>query len=68
MEALRPRATKARMILAMCPRHNAIDELTNCEGNLNEDEGQLDPEGGAQDAVLAEVDAQTLVLGASEDG
>ena len=38
------------------------------EGGLDEDEGELEPEGEAQDAVLAEVDAQALVLGADEDG
>jgi len=40
----------------------------NCKSNLNEDEGQLDPEGCAQDTVLAEVDTQALILSASEDG
>ena len=38
------------------------------EGNLDEDENELEPEGEAQDAVLAEVHAQALVLGADEDG
>ena len=39
-----------------------------CEDNLNKDEGEFEPEGEAQDAVLAEVHAETLVLGADEDG
>ena len=38
------------------------------EGNLDEDEGELEPKREAQDAVLAEVHAQALVLGADEDG
>ena len=38
------------------------------EADLDEDEEQFCPEGEAQDAVLAEVDAEALVLGADEDG
>ena len=38
------------------------------EGDLDEDEGELEPKGEAQDAVLAEVHAEALVLGADEDG
>ena len=38
------------------------------EGDFGQDEGEFDPEGDAQDAVLAEVDAEALVLGADEDG
>ena len=38
------------------------------EGNLDENEDELEPEGEAQDAVLAEVHAEALVFGADEDG
>lgn len=38
------------------------------EHELGEDEEELHPEGGAQDAVLAEVHAEALVFGADEDG
>ena len=38
------------------------------EDDFDEDEDELEPEGEAQDAVLAEVHAQALVLGADEDG
>lgn len=38
------------------------------EGDLDDDEEEFEPEGGAQDAVLAEVHAEALVLGADEDG
>ena len=38
------------------------------EAELDEDEGELDPEGRAQDAVFAEVDPEPLVFGADEDG
>jgi len=38
------------------------------EDQLYDDEDEFGPEGEAQDAVLAEVDAETLVLGADEDG
>ena len=38
------------------------------EGNLDKDEDELEPEGEAQDAVLAEVHAEALVFGADEDG
>lgn len=34
----------------------------------DDDEGQLDPEGDGEDAVLGVVDAEALVLGADEDG
>ena len=40
----------------------------NGEHDFNEDEGEFGPEGPAQDAVLAEVDAEALVFGANEDG
>lgn len=35
---------------------------------LDDDEGQFHPEGDAEDAVVAVVDAQPLVFGAQEDG
>lgn len=38
------------------------------ERELGEDEEELHPEGGAQDAVLAEMNAEALVFGADEDG
>ena len=38
------------------------------EANFYEDESEFGPEAEAQDAMLAEVDAQPLVFGADEDG
>ena len=38
------------------------------EDDLDEDEDEFDPEADAQDAVVAVVHAQALVLGADEDG
>ena len=38
------------------------------EDNLHDDEDEFEPEGEAQDAVLAEVHAKSLVLCADEDG
>lgn len=38
------------------------------EGELDDDEEQLHPEGDAQDAEFAPADAETLVFGADEDG
>lgn len=38
------------------------------EDDLHNDEEELEPEGKAQDAMLAEMHAETLVLGADEDG
>ena len=46
------------------PRRGGEDDGA-CQ--LEENEGQFGPEGEAQDAVLAVVDAQALVLGAQED-
>jgi hypothetical protein len=66
--AVRPREAKAEKMLAVYLWGNAKSDRTNCKSNFDEDEGQLDPERGAQDAVLAEVDTQTLVFSASEDG
>ena len=68
LDAVRPREAKAGKVLAVYPRGYAKDDRTNSKTNLDEDEGQLDPERSAQDAVLAEVDTQTLVFSASEDG
>jgi hypothetical protein len=45
----------------------AEDAERDREAELDEDEGEFDPEGDAQDAVLAVVDAKTLVLPADED-
>lgn len=42
------------------------DAKRDREAELGEDEGEFDPEGDAQDAVLAMVDAETLVLPADE--
>lgn len=42
--------------------------LTDCERNLDQDEKELYPERGAQDAVLSIVNAEALELGADEDG
>jgi hypothetical protein len=66
--AVRPREAKAEKVLAVNSREVTGSERTNCKTNLDEDEGQLDPEGGTQDAVFAETHAQTLVFSASEDG
>jgi hypothetical protein len=66
--AVRPREAKAEKVLVVYLWCNAESDRTDCKSNLDEDEGQLDPEGGAQDTVLTEVDAQTLVFSASEDG
>jgi len=38
------------------------------EAELDEDEGEFDPEAGAQDTVFSEVDAEALVFGADEYG
>lgn len=38
------------------------------EDDLHDDEEELEPEGKAQDAMLAEMHAEALVLGADEDG
>lgn len=38
------------------------------EDDLHDDEEEFEPEGKAQDAVLAEMHAETLVLGTDEDG
>lgn len=40
----------------------------DCEHDFDQDERQFDPEGGAEDPVVAIVDSQPLVLGAQEDG
>lgn len=38
------------------------------QDDLDKDEDEFGPEGKAEDAVLAEVDAEALVFGADEDG
>lgn len=38
-----------------------------CEDDLDKDEAKLEPEGEAQNPVIAEVHAEALVLGADED-
>ena len=43
------------------------DGKRNGKRDLEDDEGELDPEGVAQDGLLAEVDAQALVLRTYED-
>lgn len=40
----------------------------NGKGQLDEDEGELDPEGVGEDGVFAVVDSEALVFGADEDG
>lgn len=44
------------------------DDERDRQHDRHRDEGELDPEGHAQDAVLAVADAQALVLPADEDG
>lgn len=44
------------------------DAESDCEGDFDEDEGELDPEGGSEDALVAVVDSESLVFGADEDG
>ena len=51
----------------LATREGGADE-DGGKGNLDEDESELEPEGEAQDAVLAEMHAEALVLGADEDG
>jgi hypothetical protein len=43
------------------------DAKRDREAKLGEDESEFNPEGDAQDAVLAVVDAEALVLPADED-
>ena len=44
------------------------DDEDDGEDYLDDDEDEFEPEGEAQDAVLAEMHAEALVLGADEDG
>lgn len=44
------------------------DGKCDSECDLNDDEAELDPKAGAQDAVLAVVDSEALVFSADEDG
>jgi len=41
---------------------------TNCERDFDKDESELDPEGRAEDRVLAVFYSEALVLDANEDG
>jgi len=41
---------------------------TNCERDFDKDKSELDPEGYAEDRVLAVLDSEALVLDANEDG
>lgn len=43
-------------------------EPTDCECDFDDDEGELDPERHAQDAVLTILDTKALVLDTDEDG
>lgn len=44
------------------------DDEDDGEDYLDDDEDEFKPEGEAQDAVLAEMHAEALVLGADKDG
>jgi hypothetical protein len=48
----------------------AVAKDAKCDGEteLDEDEGEFDPEGNAEDTVLAVVNAETLVFPANEYG
>lgn len=59
------------------PFEDGSDLLVGGEGSANEhggeedfedNEEELHPEGGAEDAVLAKMDAEALIFGADEDG
>ena len=50
------------------PAVEGSDDEDDGEDYLDDDEDELEPEGEAQDAVLAEMHAEALVLGADEDG
>lgn len=44
------------------------DAEGDAQGDLDEDEGELDPEGDAEDAVLSVLDTKALIFPADEDG
>lgn len=52
------------VVLALCLE----DAECGCEGDFDEDEGEFDPEAVPQDAVVAEMYAEPLVLPADEYG
>ena len=54
-----------RYVLRVVKRSGCVD---GCENDLHYDEDEFEPEREAEDAMLAEVHAETLVLGANEDG
>jgi hypothetical protein len=62
-EANNPLTHRSRVIVILIGE----DAKRDREAELGEDEGEFDPEGDAQDAVLAVVDAETLVFPADED-
>jgi len=45
----------------------AVAAKNDGKGDLDDDEHQLDPEGETKNAMLAVVNAQTLVFGAKKD-
>jgi len=51
-------------VLVVVPRCGAEDDG---KGDFDDDESQFDPEGETKDAMLAVVNAQTLILGAKKD-
>ena len=55
-------------MLAEAADGRAKTKLTDGQSDLDDDEEELQPEARAQDAVLAEVYAEALVLCADEDG
>lgn len=50
------------------PRLAVADAEADGHAELDDDEGELEPEGDAQDAVLSVVDSEALVFPADEDG
>jgi hypothetical protein len=58
-----PLAHRSSRVVALI----AEDAESDGETELQKDEGELYPEGDAQDAVLTVVDSETLVLPADED-
>jgi hypothetical protein len=59
--------SKSYKMLATGPVYRAY-VLTNSQCKLNDDKGELQPEGDAEDRVLAEVYSESLILGTYEDG
>ena len=52
----------------LCPLGKGADSESYRQCDFNQDEREFDPEGDAQDTVLALVYTHPLVLGAEEDG